>query len=84
MLAQLRGMGDVDWLVAARVHMQGRRRSQGIIGESPMCAWQIVDDSGVGVAVVVVVAERGGGGKSWEDDGVDGQEMEVGNGRVEL
>jgi hypothetical protein len=55
MLAQLRGMGDVDWLVAARVHMQGRRRSQGIIGESPMCAWQIVDDSGVGVAVVVVI-----------------------------
>jgi hypothetical protein len=83
MLAQLRGMGDGDWLVGAWVHMQGRR-SQGIIGESPMSAWQIVGDSGVGVAVVVVVAERGGGGKSWEDDGVDGQEMEVGNGRVEL
>jgi hypothetical protein len=28
--------------------------------------------------------DRGGGGNSWEDDGVDGQEMEVGNGRVEL
>jgi hypothetical protein len=62
MLAQLRGTGEGDWLVAARVHMQGRR-SQATIGESPMR----VGDGGVGV--VVILTDRGGGGQSWEVGG---------------
>jgi hypothetical protein len=83
MLAQLRGMGEGDWLVAAQVHMQGRR-SQGIIGESPMSAWQTEGGWLRCRRGGCRYFDRGGGGNSWEDDGVDGQEMEVGNGRVEL
>jgi hypothetical protein len=77
-MLQLREVGECDWPMAGKVHMQGRGKSEAAARND----WREPDECvadrtrvgnggvgvGVGVVVDVVIAERGGGGRmtAWD------------------